>query len=832
MMPSKIRIGTRKSKLALIQTDMIIGMIQTHVPQMQVEVVTMQTLGDKLLNQSLNEIGGKGVFTQELEQALLAGKIDMAVHSAKDMPLVMPTGVSLYPVGEREDSSDVLVSCKAPDTLGRMVVGTSSLRRSIQIRQIYENAVIKDIRGNVETRLQKLLSGEYDAIILANAGLLRIARKAETGFLEQFYYTRLWQEGFLPAACQGILAIEIRTGEFAELVQALTHEETARSFQVEREFLRVMSGGCNAPCGIHTESIGNQIDVQAFFAREEQTSKNVPKILGESNLEKKCRAWNKIRRVRRRISDLSEIKEIVALLKFGEVSLVGAGIGSEKNLTLHALEKIKEADCIVYDKLLAPSILNEAKPGAELIYVGKSFAKHSMSQDEINTLLVDLAKSGKDVVRLKGGDPFVFGRGSEEALCLKKEGIAFEVIPGISSCIAVPQHVGIPVSHRGMARSFSVITGHEFDGNTGVDESIAKQKGTLVFLMGLHNAKRIADDLMRFGKDAQSMVAVISNGISAKERVFYTRLKDLERVVQKEQVQTPCIIVVGDVVGIGKELAVGGSNAKNECRHMAPEHPLFGKSVLMTGTRSMVSKLLPQIQRYGGEGIAMSLIETVYEPSADFERAMRDLHAYTYLIFTSSNGIEAFFRYIREQVRLEGSFDQRSLAHLKFAVIGEGSRDTLRSYGYVEDFMPSAYTSIALADELLPRLGEEDNILIIRAKEANPYLTQALEKVNLRFTDAYIYCTHVDRRRIEELHRVLSTVDYVTLASPSAVNAWFEMMGNRKNPQDVKIASIGPETTKACERLGIHVDITARVCTAKGLVQAIARDVRKEKKYP
>lgn len=833
--PQTIRIGSRKSKLALIQTDMVIQMIQQHFPQIAVEVVTMQTLGDRLLNQNLNKIGGKGVFTQELEQALLQKDIDMAVHSAKDMPLILPSGVSLHPVGVREDASDVLVTCKTHLRNEMLTIGTSSLRRSILIKQMYPHAKIKDIRGNVETRLQKLRSGEYDGIILANAGLKRIAKRAEAGFLEQFSYVKLNPQEFMPAACQGILALETRSGEFNEIIQALTDEDTKKCFDAEREFLRVMAGGCNAPCGISTKIQDNGIHVHAFFAKEMMHDGREYEVIGDvSTREKRDIAgsrFSNIKKVSTVLQDISNMRSVVERLKFGCVHLVGAGIGSEEHLTKEAQRYIQEADCIVYDSLLSPSILNEAKLCAELIFVGKRFGEHSMKQEDIQDLLVTLAKSGKDVVRLKGGDPFVFGRGGEEALRLKEEHIPFRLTPGISSCIAVPEHVKIPVTHRGTATAFHVITGHEMTGNAGVDEHIAKLGGTLVFLMGLNNAAKIADQLMQFGKDRDTKVAIISKGMSEQETCITTTLSEMGHVVQTRNIEAPVIIVMGDVVEIGQSLQ----------DEMHETFPLFGKSVLMTGTRSMVQKLRPQIRKAGGRDIAISLIETIYEPSEVFEQAMKNLHEYSCLIFTSSNGVEAFFKYIRELTARQNGFDQRNIAHLRFAVIGEGSADTLRSYGYVEDFIPSAFTSVQLADELLPRLSFGEKVLLVRAKEANPYLTQKMDEMGISYTDAYIYKTHVDHRRKEELQRVLTDIDYVTLASPSAVRAFREMAGeeifcrmqgncfeeadfdlkDKARNHRPRIASIGPETTKECKKQGIRVDVTAKVNTASGLVEAI-----------
>ena len=455
-----IRIGTRKSKLALIQTELVKTQILKYFPNEKIEIVHVVTHGDKVLDKPLGEIGGKGVFTKEIEEKLLDKTIDIAVHSAKDVPMELADGLCLGAVLLRDDNRDVILKRKETKKIGAgSIIGTSSLRREIQIKQISPDVTIKSLRGNVGTRIDKLKSGEYDAIILAAAGLKRLGLDND----KELDYIYPDEEKFISAAGQGILAIECRNGDLKDVMAALDDRKARICLEAEREFLKCLDGSCNAPCGAHCTVDEHGFNFRGMYAYDGKTPKYA--VINEKTDEQ----WEKISKpVNADNTDLkfavSLAKRLVDVLKSGNkgmVSLVGAGPGKRDYLSIEALRCIKKADVIVYDALISPSILNEAKMDAELIYVGKRADTIYKKQPEINELLVNLALSGKYVVRLKGGDPFIFGRGGEEALALKKAGISYEIVSGISSSYSVPASAGIPVTHRGAASSVHIITGHE-----------------------------------------------------------------------------------------------------------------------------------------------------------------------------------------------------------------------------------------------------------------------------------------------------------------------------------------------------------------------------------
>ncbi len=280
------------------------------------------------------------------------------------------------------------------------------------------------------------------------------------------------------------------------------------------------------------------------------------------------------------------------------VYLVGAGPGDEDLMTRKGLKLLREADVVVYDNLASSSLLNEVRDDAELIYAGKRSSNHHLKQYETNELLVKLALEGKNVVRLKGGDPYIFGRGGEEGQELREAGVDFEVVPGISSSYSVPAYCGIPVTHRDFASSFHVITGHEGNHKNGVSvlnyETLAKEEGTLIFLMGLKNLPNIVASLIENGKDPATPVGVLQEGTTARQRVATGTLADIVEVVKREGIKTPAITVVGDVVSLRQVLDWYGHK------------PLSGKSVLVTGTTSMVDRLSPILKEEGAEAISLA----------------------------------------------------------------------------------------------------------------------------------------------------------------------------------------------------------------------------------
>lgn len=791
-MQNVIRIGTRKSKLALVQTYIVKEKIEKAFPGVRVELAEMSTKGDELLDRSLTSFGGKGVFTQELEEALLNGDIDLAVHSAKDMPMEFPKGLGIGAVLSRAAVEDVIVTCDGTalqDLRPGSVVGTSSLRRELQIKRINPLVRIKMIRGNVQTRLRKLSEGQYDAIVLAAAGLSRL----ELSDSEEFCFEHLSTERCLPAAGQAILAVESREGHLTEVLEAIHDPEAAVALCAERAYLSAIGGSCNAPAAALSRLDGDTLHMEVLFAPD---GKHLKKASGSKatglNTEK--------------AKELG--RELASKIKQGKVWLVGAGPGDKNLVTQRCLSCIRKADAVIYDSLATDSLLNEARADAELIYAGKRASHHHLKQEETNALLIRMALEGKNVVRLKGGDPFIFGRGGEEAQELVEAGIDFEIVPGVSSCYGAPAYAGIPVTHRDHASSFHVITGHEKTHKTTniLDyATLAKEEGTLIFLMGLKNLPNIVKNLIENGKNPKTPAAVVQEGTTARQKVAVGTLETIVSEAERVGIKTPAISIVGDVVSLRDEIPWYGKK------------PLSGKRVLVTATEKMAENLSRVLEQEGAEAIAFSLIHTEPLLGEGLSETIAHLEEYTWLVFTSSNGVDIFFDYL-----LKCGKDIRCLAKLRFAVIGEGTKKALAAKGIRADFEPSRYSSRDLSAEWVPTLAKEDRVLMLRAEEASQELNRALENAGISYTAAALYHTAVDGRKAEELNRLLSQVDYVAFASASAVRAFASMAETKEFA--AKVVCIGPVTEKAAAAAGIPVHQSAVEYTAEGIRDVLLYD--------
>ena len=825
-----LRIGTRKSRLAMVQTEIVREEILAHFPFLEVEIVPMSTKGDQILDRSLTSFGGKGVFTKELEEALLRGEIDLAVHSAKDMPMEFPKGLALGAVLSREDASDVLVTTDGTPVRNMApgsIIGTSSLRRQIQIRQMNPQVKVKLLRGNVQTRIEKLKSGQYDGILLAAAGLNRLGicgenlaagagpelsgklcmAEAKTESADLLYFEHLPMQQFVPAAGQGILAVEIRQGELGEIMKAIHSVETEAELTAEREFLTILGGGCNAPCGVHCrlDAEGSRLSMHVMYARDGVHPEYRSSEMALDDVSESVRS-TLLTAAKRLAHDLA------VLVRCKPVYLVGAGPGDARLFTEKGLDCVRKADVIVYDNLISGSILNEARLDAELIYAGKRSGSHHMKQEEISALLVEKALEGHSVVRLKGGDPFIFGRGGEEALELSKMDIPFEIVPGVSSSYSVPAYAGIPVTHRGLASSFHVITGHE-DGNktsSALDyQTLAKEEGTLVFLMGLKNLDKIAANLIANGKDPKTPAAVLERGTTAAQRSVKADLEHIAEAAEKAGLKTPAISVVGPVVGLKDTLSWFGRGI------------LSGKRVLATGTRAFVREMEEAFHPLGAELVALSLIEVRPLWNERITEALKQLGSYQWIVFTSGNGVELFFTLLREQ-----GVDLRKLMRVKFAVIGRKTADALLQHGFQSDFVPEQFSGADLAAEWIPTLQQGEKVALFRAENGSRVLTEALAEAGIAYDDIGLYETWTDLRRQEELNRAIQEVDYVTVASSSAAQALAAMLEpEQREHLPAKLISIGPSTTKTMEKLGLPVYADAVEYTAEGIAAVIQADV-------
>ena len=500
----------------------------------------------------------------------------------------------------------------------------------------------------------------------------------------------------------------------------------------------------------------------------------------------------------------------------GKVYLIGAGPGDYQLLTMKACACLKKADVVVYDRLADDRILQYAPQQAEFIYVGKASSQHTMPQEKINQLLVDLAKAGKTVVRLKGGDPFVFGRGGEEALLLEENGIAFEIVPGVTSAISVPAYAGIPVTHRGVAASFAVVTGHEDPTKPDSDihwQQLATATDTLVFLMGVANLPRITARLIENGRSGDTPAAIIRWGTKKNQQVWTTTVSDAADMVKRENIKPPCIFIVGNVVNLRKELAWFDNSAMK---------PLFGKRILVTRARSQASKLTKGLEELGADCLEAPTIKIV--PPADNGRALDEavakLSDFDWVIFTSVNGVEFFFNGLDK-----AGLDSRAMAGLFVCAIGSGTAEALAERGIKADVVPENFTAEGIIAALYGKAKAGDKILLPRAAEARNVLPEELTNQGMEVKVVPVYETVAADTDGEQLGQEFAehNIDMVTFTSSSTVKNLIKLLGDKATEllKGVKIAVIGPVTAKTCREYGLTVTAQAEEYNIAGLLKAI-----------
>lgn len=499
----------------------------------------------------------------------------------------------------------------------------------------------------------------------------------------------------------------------------------------------------------------------------------------------------------------------------GKVYLVGAGPGDYKLITLKALECIRKSDVIVYDRLANIEYLKEAKDNCEFINVGKASSNHLLPQDDINRLIADKALEGKTVTRLKGGDPYVFGRGGEEAELLRDENIDFEVVPGITSPIGGLCYAGIPITHRDHASSFHVITGHPRKDGKETKEinwnALANVKGTLVFLMGIANLKNISENLIKEGKDKDTPVAFVSWATRPNQRVVTATLESAYEVVIKENIKPPTLIVVGTVVNLREKL------------NFFEEKPLFGKNIVVTRCRAQSSALAEKISDMGGNPIEIPTIKIQkVEDNKELEVEINKIKNYTYIIFGSKNAVDIFFDKLNEI-----GYDARALSNSKICAIGGETAKSIKSRGVIADIVPKKYVAEGLYEELKDIINENDKILIPRAKNARDFLISKLsEKCYVK--EVITYESVIDNNKKNLALEVIEdeSVDYITFASSSTVKNFITLIGkeNLKKLENKKIISIGPITSKTIEDFGLGVYKEAEVATIDSTIEAISND--------
>ena len=503
----------------------------------------------------------------------------------------------------------------------------------------------------------------------------------------------------------------------------------------------------------------------------------------------------------------------------GKVFLVGAGPGDPRLLTVGAMNCLKAADVVVYDHLADESILSYVPANAERIYVGKQSCKHTMRQEDINVLLADKADEGKIVVRLKGGDPFVFGRGGEEALVLLERNIPFEVLPGVTSAISVPAYAGIPVTHRGVAVSFAVITGHEDPTKAESHirwEHLATGVDTLVFLMGVANLPVITKNLIDNGRPADTPAAIIRWGTRADQETYVTTVGEAAEMVRRDGIRPPAIFIVGDVVKLREQL---------RWFDRADIRPLHGKRILITRARAQASALTEKLTALGASCIETPVIR-IAAPADDYaalDHAIGELHSYHWVIFTSVNGVEHFFARLAHAEK-----DTRALGYAKVAAIGSATAEALRAYGIHVDLVPKEFRAEAVVEALKDILPPRARILLPRAQEARDVLPESLRTYGAMVDVVAAYETVPELDGGAELAARLTNgeIDFVTFTSSSTVKNLVQQLGNITPLQQVKIACIGPVTADTARNFALEPDIVAETYTIDGLVNAIKEYVQ------
>jgi uroporphyrinogen III methyltransferase / synthase len=493
----------------------------------------------------------------------------------------------------------------------------------------------------------------------------------------------------------------------------------------------------------------------------------------------------------------------------GIVYLVGAGPGDPGLMTARSLELIAAADAIFHDRLIPPGALTGAREDAEVVYVGKRPGVPSVPQEEIAERLIETARAGRSVVRLKGGDPFVFGRGGEEGEALRAAGVEFEVVPGVTAGVAAAAYAGIPVTHREEASAVAFVTGHEdpAKAETAIDwEALARFPGTLVFYMGIKRLTENAAALIAAGRDPDQPAAAVERGTMAGQRTVTATLGSLAAAVEREGVGAPALIVVGPVAARREQLA------------WLERRPLHGRRVVVTRARAQASGLAATLRGLGAEVIELPAIRI--EPriqAPEVREATAAIGDYTLVCLTSPNGVRLLFEALEE-----GGRDSRALAGATVAAIGPGTARALAERGIVADVVPERFVAEALVEALAGVEVAGKRALVARAAEARDVLPDALRERGAEVDVVALYET-VREQPDDAAIEAAQAADYVTFTSSSTVNNLTEALGDRF-PRDARVVSIGPVTSEAAHAAGLSVDVEAPQHDVDGLIQALLAD--------
>ncbi len=499
-------------------------------------------------------------------------------------------------------------------------------------------------------------------------------------------------------------------------------------------------------------------------------------------------------------------------MKKGKVYLIGAGPGDAGLITKKGYEYLRESDVVVYDRLVNKELLADLNEDVRLIYVGKTAQHHTKTQDETNEILYQEAKAGNIVARLKGGDPYVFGRGGEEGEYLFDRDIEFEEVPGITSAIGGLAYAGIPITHRGVATSFHVITGHLQEGSEDLNwNALSQLKGTLVFLMGVGNLENITKKLIKEGKDPETRAAIINWGTTTRQKVVEGKLSDIYEIAVQANIKPPSLIVIGDVVALREKL------------NFHERKPLFGKNIVITRERKSALSTIEKFKSLGANVISFPTIKTVeIQDNKRLYRELDNLNNYEYLVFTSVNGVDIFFKELFKR-----GLDTRALGGMKIAAVGPKTADSMGKFGIVADIVPDKYVAEELIDILKPILKKEDRVLIPRAKIARPKLVEELEDIS-NITEVEIYETikddNIEMDILDELEELEDY--YLVYTSSSTFTNFKEILGeeNKSIIENGKNISIGPITSETVKKSGYPIYKEARDYTIDGIIDILIEE--------
>lgn len=505
----------------------------------------------------------------------------------------------------------------------------------------------------------------------------------------------------------------------------------------------------------------------------------------------------------------------------GKVWLVGAGPGDAGLLTVKARNLIQKAEFIAYDALVGDEILCLLPEETEKVSVGKRSGRHLVPQEEINQILLAQAMKGKRVVRLKGGDPFVFGRGGEELELLRENGIPFEVVPGITSAVAVPAYAGIPVTHREYSSSFHVITGHpRKDGQDKTDyEALVRMNATLVFLMGMSRMETVMDNLMAAGMDKDMPAAVLENGTRCAQRKVVSTVRKLVRDTEKAKIQAPAVIVVGKVCALSEEFA------------WYENRPLAGRQILVTRARGRAGRLSEAVRDLGAEVLEAPMIKTRLLAAEEIpleELMLKESGSQCWFTFTSPAGAAHFFEAV-SGMKLKLDTLARGFEEMKFAAVGQATAEELMKYGWQTDLVPDVYEGAALGRALADKAKPGAKIFILGAGDRGPGLTKELDEAGLEWTAIPVYETipQNDSFLSEMLREKLlqGSLDMVTFTSVSTIHG-FALMLKGIDFRKVHALCIGPQTAAAARRYGMKTE-TAEKAEINSMVEKLKELMRR-----